>query len=70
MNLQKDLDRLVQGVTSSPSKKKVIKQRIEDLLKKVKKYWYSQLLVKLKKIKDDELSLDDYIKEVEEKINT
>jgi hypothetical protein len=68
MNLTKDLDRLVQGVTSSSSKKKVIKQRVEDLLIRVKKAWYGKLIEKLQSIKNGDYDIDTYIEEVKSKI--
>jgi len=68
MDNTKELDRLVQGVTSSSSKKKVIKQRVEDLLIQIKKAWYGKLNEKLQLIKDGELDIDNYIKEVKSKI--
>jgi hypothetical protein len=68
MDNTKELDRLVQGVTSSSSKKKVIKNRVEDLLIQIKKAWYGKLIEKLQLIKDGELDIDNYIKEVKSKI--
>ncbi len=67
MDLKRELDKLVQGVTSSSSKKKVIKARVEGVLHKFNKMWYSQLLGKLKEIKSGERNIDDYINDVEEK---
>jgi len=68
MNISKELDKVVTGVTSSSSKKKVIKLRVGSLINQLKKHWYGKLLEKLKIINDKGMTLDDYIAEVESNI--
>jgi len=68
MNLEKEYNRIGQGITSSPSKKNVLKTRLEYFMNKLKKQWYGKLILKLNDIKSGELDLSDYIEEVNLKI--
>lgn len=69
MNFIKEFNRIGRGITSSPSKNKVLHERLEYFTDKLRKAWYKKLLVKLSSVSKGDISLSDYIKEVEEKIN-
>lgn len=64
MDTKKEFDKISKGITSSSSKRKVLFERLERFVETLKKSWYKKLLVKLERIKNNELSLDDYIEEV------
>lgn len=68
MDLQKHFNRMCLGITGSPSKKKVLIDRLYSFEAALKKHWYKKLLVKLCNIKDGEMSLDDYINNIKEKV--
>jgi len=65
----KEFNRIGKGITSSPSKNRVLHERLEYFTQKLKKHWYKKLLNKLISINDGDVSIGDYIVEVEKKIN-
>ena len=70
MDLNKEYKRIGQGITSSSSKRKVLHERLDVFVKSIKKYWYKKLILKLESIKNNEISIEDYVEEVNQKINT
>ena len=69
MDILKEFTRIGRGITSSPSKGRVLKERLDSFTVKLKRSWYKKLLNKLISIDKGDISLADYIKEVESKIN-
>jgi hypothetical protein len=69
MNIEKEHNRISQGITSSSEKKKVLFFRLSEFELKLKKYWYSNLLNKLEDIKNGNTSIDSYIDNIKGKLN-
>jgi len=69
MDLSKEYNKISKNITSSSSKRKILFERLEAFTDNLKKNWYKKLLNKLNSINDNEMSLEQYISEIEEKIN-
>lgn len=69
MDLSKEYNKISKNITSSSSKRKILFERLEMFVTTLKRAWYKKLLNKLNLIKNNEMSLEEYISEIEEKIN-